>query len=70
MRWIMRLLKRTQPPERTSTDAPRDPAYVAARQAYQEEKEAAMAKQIELLARMNRLGYDVDISTGRRHEPH
>lgn len=58
--WMMRLFRRTQPPERTSMDdAPRDPGYDAARQAYQEDKQAAMQKQIELLARMNRLGYQV-----------
>lgn len=67
MRWIMRLFGRPHPPERSSTDASRDPDYHAARQAYQEEKQAAEEKQIELLARMRRLGYDLDIVTGRDH---
>ena len=66
MRWILRLFERTQPPERNSNIAPRDPAYYEARQAYQDDKQAAMAKQIEILARLNRMGYDVDVVTRKR----
>lgn len=66
MRWLMRLLKRTPPPDRSSRlDTPRDPAWQAARQAYQEDKDAALRKKAELIARLNRLGYDLD-TIGRR----
>lgn len=66
MRWLDKLLDRQPPPERSTTDTPtRDPAYYAAREQYQQEKQAAMAKQIELLARLNRLGFDLDITTKR-----
>lgn len=61
----MRFLGRTPPPERTSTTADRDPAVVLARQAYQDDKQAALLKQAELLARMERMGYEVDLTTRR-----
>lgn len=65
--WFMRLFG-AAPPERTTADttAVRDPGYYLAQEAYQREKQAAMAKQIEQLARLNRLGYDAKIATHRR----
>lgn len=68
----MRFFQRTPPPDRTTTDAARDPAYYEARERYQQDKQAAMAKQIELLARLNRMGYDLStvIKRDRSHERH
>lgn len=59
----MRFFQRTPPPERTTPDEARDPAYYEARLQYQAQKDRAMEKQIELLARLNRLGYDFDLAT-------
>lgn len=59
----MKLFRKQSPPERTTPDEPRDPAYYEARQQYQAQKDRAMEKQIELLARLNRLGYDFDVAT-------
>lgn len=63
-RWIDMLFG-THPPERTTTDAApdRDPGIEMARRRYEREKQAAMQKQIDLLARLNRLGYDVANAT-------
>ena len=74
MRWLMKLFSKQSPPERSTSDTPaRDPAHVAARQAYLAEKAAAEAKEREILdrlARLNRLGYDFDIAAQRRPEEH
>lgn len=66
----MDFFRKKHPPDRTTSDAARDPAYYEARQAYQDEKQRAMEKQIDLLARINRLGYEVDITTRRGHHEH
>lgn len=68
MRWIMRFFGRTPPPERSTRTADRDPEAMQARQAYQQDKQAALQKQVELLARLQRMGYDVDV-TRRRDSP-
>lgn len=65
MKWLARLLTRTTP------EKPPRPEPVVNRQrdeaarAYQSDKLAAVEKQIELIARMRRLGYDVDVAARR-----
>jgi hypothetical protein len=69
MRWLMKLFGRQSPPDRQSPSVtPRDPAAVAAQQAYQEDKMAAAQKLIaatEMLARLRRMGYELDGVTRR-----
>ena len=60
MRWN-RSQARTVPPwDRTRN---RSPEHDAARAAYEREKQEARQKQIDLIARMRRLGYDIQIAT-------
>jgi D-alanyl-D-alanine carboxypeptidase len=74
MEWLMRLLRREAPPERTDSHITHHDAAIAQlRQDYQDDKRALEAKErqlIERLARMNRLGYDFDVTTRKpaRHE--
>lgn len=68
MRWLDKLLNRQPPPDRITPDAARDPAYYEARERYQQDKQAAMQKQIDLLARINRLGYEVDVVARRARD--
>ena len=65
MRWFMQLLNRQQP-----SDAPlrHDIVHSAPEidehtRAYQSEKLAALAAEIERMAQLQRLGYDFDITT-------
>jgi phosphoglycolate phosphatase-like HAD superfamily hydrolase len=66
MRWLMRFLGWSPPPEHTDSSVDRDPAFAQRREAYQQDKQAAREKQAETLARLKRMGYDLDIATAKK----
>lgn len=71
-RWFMRLFGRPHPPDRQPATTPRrDPEVAAAQQAYQDDKMAAAIKLVEtteMLARLKRMGYELDVTTRRQED--
>lgn len=63
MRWLRSLFAIEPPDPIDQTPTYHGPVYDAAREAYEREKQALMAKHIDTLARINRLGYDVANTT-------
>jgi hypothetical protein len=61
----MRLFQRPQPPERHDSASPPDPEIQAAKDAYQQDKQAMIEKRAELLARVRRLQYERGLATRR-----